>query len=227
MSQRLLIVEDDPNLVMVLTDALRAEGYEVESFSDGETAVERAVNTGFDLALLDVSLPGLTGFEICGRLRRMGVHTPILMVTGRAGLEDKVRGFDSGADDYLTKPFDARELLARIRALLRRAEAQRIQGLWEYRFDETYVEFFGGTVIRKGARISLSAKELQLLRYLITRKGAPVSRDELLTKVWGYQGAVTRTVDVHIASLRQKLEDNPHQPRHILTARRSGYVFQD
>ncbi len=227
MAQRLLLVEDDPNLVVTLTDALGGEGFSVESFGDGAAAVNRAVNESFDAILLDVTIPGGDGYEVCGQLRRLGVRVPVLMVTGRAELEDKVKGFDAGADDYLTKPFDVKELMARIRALLRRAEAQRIHGLWEYRFGAAYVEFFGGTLIRNGARLSLSGKELQLLRYLIAHKGHAVSRAELLEKVWGYQGAVTRTVDVHIASLRQKVEDDPQNPRHILTVRREGYLFQD
>lgn len=227
MMKRLLLVEDDYGLAIVLADALAEDGYDVRSVTRGDAALREALGEPFDVICLDVTLPGRCGFDVCRDLRESGVRSPILMLTGLSELEDKVRGFDAGADDYLTKPFDVRELLARLRALLRRAESQSPPGLWEYRFDETYVQFFGGVVMRRGTRINLSAKELQLLRYLIQNKGNTVTRGELLSNVWGSPGSVTRTVDVHIASLRQKLEDNPHHPRHILTSRREGYRFQD
>lgn len=227
MPNRVLLVEDDVHLALVLGDALAAEGFRVDHARTGEEALQKVLRQSYDLVLLDVTLPGKNGFEVCTEMRGSGIHTPVLMLTARATLDDKLRGLDHGADDYLTKPFDVRELLARIRALIRRSEAQRVAGLWEYRFNDTFVEFFSGIVIRRGEKVSLSAKELQLLRYLIAHRGAIVSREELLEKVWGYQGAVTRTVDVHIASLRNKLEDNPHEPRYILTSRGEGYLFQD
>jgi DNA-binding response OmpR family regulator len=226
MSDRILVVEDDPNLVSVLTCSLTAEGFEVEDTPDGSDAIARVTREAFDLVLLDVILPVRNGLEICRELRARGNRTPIVMLTGRCGVEDKVAGLGMGADDYVVKPFEISELIARIRALLRRWRDQRL-ALSDYRFGDIQVNFVNGSVTRNGASVGLSTKELHLLRYLIARRGAVVSRQELLHNVWGYRGAVTRTLDMHIAALRQKLEDVPHEPRFILTMRGQGYSFRD
>jgi DNA-binding response OmpR family regulator len=225
MQQRILIVEDDPNIALVLHDALAAEGYTTEHAADGRHALQSALSRVFDLTLLDVGLPDKDGFSVCDELRRQGLHMPILMLTARDASGDKVRGLRMGADDYVTKPFDVPELLARIQALLRRTQSSPAV-LIEYRFGDIFVDFYRGRATKAERAIDLTTKELVLLRYLIARRGLVVSREELLSEVWGYQSTNTRTVDVHIATLRQKLEKHPHDPRHILTIRGGGYQFQ-
>jgi two-component system alkaline phosphatase synthesis response regulator PhoP len=226
MERRILLVDDDPSLVMVLSDALAAEGYSVENARDGETAVAKALNSPFDLALLDVGLPGRNGFEVCRELRRRNLGVPIVMLTARHEVTDKVLALGLGADDYVTKPFDTRELLARIQALLRRVYSSGGAGSVEYRFGRIFVDFLAGRVLRDGQPVNVPTKELQLLHYLIDHRGAAVGRDELLREVWHYHTALTRTVDVHVAGLRQKIEDNPQHPRYILTVRGEGYLFR-
>ncbi|MGB9604935.1 MAG: response regulator transcription factor, partial [Bryobacteraceae bacterium] len=193
---------------------------------DGEQGLAKASAGGFDLIILDVMLPRLSGFEVCRRLRQAGVETPILMLTARSQVVDKVVGLKTGADDYVTKPFDMMELLARIEALLRRAPARTAKPADSYRFGAVQVDFRRAEVSRDGRPVNLSAREFALLRYLIEHRGAVLSREELLEKVWGYEpGTTTRTVDVHIAWLRQKLEENPKYPQFILTVRGLGYKF--
>jgi two-component system alkaline phosphatase synthesis response regulator PhoP len=224
MKRRLLVVEDEPALVMTLTDRLQAEGYEVESSADGDSALARAVQRPFDLILLDVMLPGLSGFEVCRRLRQSGIQTPILMLTARGQVADRVAGLQLGADDYLVKPFDMAELVARLQALLRRAAIPAASAVHE--FGPIRVDLRSAEVTRHGEPVPLSAREFELLRYLLEHRGALISREQLLQDVWGYQPALsTRTVDVHMAWLRQKLEDNPKNPRHLLTVRGLGYKF--
>ncbi len=223
---RILLVEDEPGLVLTLADRLASEGYDVESASDGEEGLAKASSGGYDLIILDVMLPRLGGFEVCRRLRQAGVDTPILMLTARTQVVDKVVGLKTGADDYVTKPFDMMELLARVEALLRRAPARTPKAAESYRFGPVEVDFRRAEVVRDGRPVALSAREYALLRYLIEHRGAALSREELLEKVWGYEpGTTTRTVDVHIAWLRQKLEDNPKYPQFILTVRGLGYKF--
>ena len=217
MRQRILLVDDDSQLVSTLTDLLTSEGFDVRPTSDGSEAVARARSESFDLLLLDE-------FELCGKLRKLGVRTPILLMSRRSRVEDIILGLELGADDYITKPFETIELVARIRAHLRRSHDAAMS---EYRFGSVFVNFLNGNVVRNGAPVNLSAKELQLLRYLISRRGLVLARDELLSVVWGYGAAITRTLDVHIAALRQKLEETPHQPRYIWTVRGKGYVFRD
>jgi len=226
MPDRILIVEDDPNLVLTLRDVLTQEGYRVESAIDGNTAVKTASDGGFDLVLLDVVLPGQDGFAVCAELRQSGINTPILLLTARAGTLDKVLGLRLGADDYVTKPFDVRELLARIQALLRRARSEGVASLNKYEFGRISVDFLKARVARDGRPIGLSWKELHLLRYLIARRGAILSREELLSEVWGYRSTSTRTVDMHVANLRHKLEDDPEEPHYIVTVRGQGYMFR-
>jgi len=226
MERRILLVDDDPSLVVVVSDALAAEGYAVESARDGESAVAKALDHPFDLALLDVGLPGRNGFEVCREMRRRNLSVPIVMLTARHEVSDKVLALGLGADDYVTKPFDTRELLARIQALMRRVYNPGSAGAVEYRFGRIFVDFLAGKVLRDGQPLNVPTKELQLLHYLVNRRGETVGRDELLREVWHYHTAMTRTVDVHVAGLRQKIEDNPQHPRYILTVRGEGYLFR-
>ena len=230
MSQRILLVEDEPGLLMTLTDRLVSEGYTVETATDGEVGLSRALAEKFDLILLDVGLPRKNGFDVCRDLRQRGARVPILMLTARGQVVDKVVGLKIGADDYLTKPFEMMELLARIEALLRRAPAMQ-EGTTDaagdvYTFGLVRADFRRAEITRDGAPLELSAREFKLLRYFIEHRGATISRDELLNEVWGYNAMPsTRTVDVHIAWLRQKLEPNPHYPQYILTIHGLGYKF--
>ena len=225
MRQRLLIVEDEPGLVMTITDRLENEGYSVQSAGDGDTGLERACQESFDAIILDIMLPGKNGFDVCRDLRQRGVLTPILMLTARGQVVDKVVGLKLGADDYLTKPFEMLELLARLEALLRRTPA--LQPSTEvYQFGSIRVDFRKAEVSRDGQLLELPAREFQLLQYFIRHRGATLSRDELLNEVWGYNAMpTTRTVDVHVAWLRQKLEPNSAHPQYILTVHRQGYKF--
>lgn len=226
MSGRILLVEDEPGLCLTLTDCLAGEGYAVSTACDGEEAMRAATAGGFDLIVLDIMLPRKNGLDVCRDLRQRGYSTPILMLTARGQTVDKVIGLKLGADDYLTKPFEVPELLARIEALLRRA-SQSLPSAGR-QFGNVQVDFKGTQVMRDGEPVSLSAKEFQLLRYLMEHPGETLSRERLLSDVWGYEGSVsTRTVDVHVAWLRQKLEPDPKQPRHILTVHGLGYQFAE
>lgn len=225
-SARLLLVEDEPGLQLALSDRLAAEGYQVETAADGNTAVTRATGEPFDVILLDVMLPGRDGFEVAKTLRQQGIKTPILMLTARSQVVDRVVGLKLGADDYLTKPFEMIELLARLEALLRRAPSTGGISLERYQFGDVTVDVRKAEVTRGGSIIELSAKEFHLLRYFIEHRGATLSREELLHQVWGYQNTPsTRTVDVHVAWLRQKLEPNTRIPQFILTVHGLGYKF--
>ncbi len=223
---RILLVEDEPNLRRTLTDLLRSDGYLVESSGDGVEGQELATKNPFDLIILDVMLPSRDGFEVCRRLRENGVNAPVLMLTARNELNNKVQGFKAGSDDYLTKPFETPELEARIEALLRRASRGARNQLKSYDFDGIHVDFARSELTKNGKSTALGEREARLLRYLIERKGTILSRDELLQEVWGYKSIpLTRTVDVHIAWLRQKIEDDPKNPRHIVTVHGQGYRF--
>ena len=226
MMPKLLLVEDEAGLRLTLSDRLASEGYAVETASDGQSGFERAARGGYDLVVLDVMLPRMNGFDVCRELRRRGVETPILMLTARGQVVDKVVGLKLGADDYLTKPFDAAELVARLEALLRRRPSAPRPGGEAYRFGDIIVDFRRMEVTRRGRAVDLSARELKLLRHFIEHRGATLSRDELLTEVWGYdEMPLTRTVDVHVAGLRQKIEANPKVPEYILTIHGLGYKF--
>jgi two-component system, OmpR family, alkaline phosphatase synthesis response regulator PhoP len=226
MSRRILLVEDEPGLVLTLSDRLASEGYHVESVRDGESGFDRAAKEAFDLVILDVMLPHKNGFDVCRDLRRRSVNTPVLMLTARGQVVDKVVGLKLGADDYLTKPFEMMELLARVEALLRRVPATPDPQIEAYRFGPVKIDFRRAEIERDGEKVELSAKEFQLLRYFIEHRGATLSRDELLNEVWGYDAMpATRTVDVHVAWLRQKLEPNPRHPQYILTVHGMGYKF--
>ncbi len=224
MTRRILIIEDEPGLRLTLTDRLRAEGFDVSSEADGYRGFERAAGAGFDLIILDVMLPNLSGFEVCRRLRERGVSTPVFMLSARDQVVDKVAGLQFGADDYLAKPFEFSELLARVQALLRRVAAQSAPAV--FRFGSVEVDFRRTEVLRDGQPVQLSAREFQLLRYMVEHRDETLARERLLREVWEYSGAAeTRTLDVHVGSLRQKLEDNPRNPTHILTVRGVGYRF--
>ena len=230
---RILIVEDEARLADSIARGLREEGFVVEVSHDGEDALHRLRSEPFDLAVLDVMLPKRDGFDVCRTLRQRGVITPILMLTARGQVVDRVVGLKLGADDYLIKPFEALELLARVEALLRRAGQSaaaaapaRSAGSAKYTFDDVVVDVRKAEVTRDGAPVELSAKEFQLLRYFLEHRGATLSRDELLQEVWGYEHTPsTRTVDVHVAWLRQKLEVNPKVPQAIVTVHGLGYKF--
>jgi DNA-binding response OmpR family regulator len=224
---RILLVEDEPSLVLTLVDRLRSEGYDVESAQDGETGYQLALEGSFDLVLLDVALPGRGGFDVLRDLRQKKVETPVLMLTARGQVVDRVLGLKLGADDYLPKPFDMMELLARIEAVLRRKRGTAPGPGGSYKFGNVRVDYRRAEVSRDGAPVDLSSLEFKLLRYFIEHRGALLSRHELLEKVWGYPAVLqTRTVDVHVASLRQKIEPHPAKPEYIVTVHRMGYRFQ-
>ena len=227
MHHNILLVEDEEALRMTLGDLLRSEGYAVDFAVDGDEGFEKAENLPYDIIILDVSLPNRNGFTACRDIRRAGLATPILMLTVRSRIGDKVKGLKLGADDYVTKPFDRQELLARVEALLRRAPMQQPSPSAElYQFGSIKVTRRGTAVTRNGQPVNLSAREFHLLQYFVDHAGDTLSRDELLKEVWGYTATIfTRTVDVHIAGLRQKLEDDPKQPRYIVTMKRLGYKF--
>ena len=221
---RILIIEDEPDLLHGLSLNLTAEGYQVSAATSGDAGVAKALTDRPDLVLLDVMLPGMNGFDVCRELRRHQYHAPIIMLTAKAEEVDRVVGLEIGADDYVTKPFGIRELLARVRVRLRRAAKAPDADV--LRFDDVEVMFDRCEVTRRGVRVDLTAKELDVLHLLARHRGAIVTRDQLLEEVWGYEHyPTTRTVDNHILRLRQKLEHNPADPRHILSVYGEGYKF--
>jgi two-component system alkaline phosphatase synthesis response regulator PhoP len=225
MNENILLVEDEQALQMTLGDRLQSEGYVVDFATDGDQGLDKATRLPFDLIILDLMLPRRNGFDICRDIRLAGLATPILMLTARGQTAEKVVGLKLGADDYVTKPFDTLELMARIEALLRRVPART--GLGIHQFGSVRVDLRGTQVMREGKPVYLSAREFQLLRYFIDHQGVTLSRDEILREVWGYEvGAFTRTVDVHIASLRRKLEKSPKHPSLIVTMPGIGYRFR-
>ena len=226
MSSRILLVEDEPGLVLTVSDLLIAEGYEVESAADGESGLGKAIAGKFDLVILDIMLPRKTGFEVCRELRQKGIDVAILMLTAKTQVVDRVVGLKLGADDYLTKPFDPAELLARVEALLRRVQKENRIPVQSFTFGDIEIDFERALLVKAGNQVTLASKELQLLRYLVDNRGRVVPREELLQNVWEYSSDVSsRTIDVHVAWLRQKLEDNPQNPKHIHTIRGKGYRF--
>jgi two-component system alkaline phosphatase synthesis response regulator PhoP len=224
---RILIVEDEPDMVLGLKDNFEFEGYEVLTASDGLAGLERAREQKPDLLILDIMLPKLSGLEVCKILRGEGFEAPIIMLTARGQEIDKVVGLELGADDYVTKPFSIRELLARVRAILRRTEGTK-KRLARYRFSDVELDFEAYRAKKDGLPLDLSPREFELLRYLIERKGETVSREQLLEDVWGYESyPSTRTVDTHIAKLRAKIGDSGSEPRYIITIHGIGYKFID
>jgi DNA-binding response OmpR family regulator len=227
---RILIIEDNEDLAFGLRTTLEFDGYDVDVASDGEQGLARAASARPDLIVLDLMLPGIDGYGVLRELRRIGQHVPVLVLTARGEEADVVLGFDLGADDYVTKPFSTVELLARVRALLRRATgtATGQRSASRQRFGEVEVDA-SSRLVRRGTRnVELTPKEFDLLLALLHRRGATASRTELLKEVWQYENAdiLTRTVDIHVAELRRKLEDDPSNPRHILTVRKVGYRLE-
>ena len=216
-------MEDDPPLALVLTDLLEAEFYQTTTAPNGATALRVALDEHFDLIVLDVMLPDQSGFEICRILRQRSIETPVLMLSARTALADRVQGLMLGADDYLTIPFHPAELIARVHALLRRGRKTVSGHRAKEHFGDVSVDFSRGRVERNGQAVNLAMKELELLKYLADRPDCVVTREELLTEVWGYHSANTRTLDVHVAQLRQKLERNPSSPQLLVTVRGRGY----
>jgi two-component system, OmpR family, alkaline phosphatase synthesis response regulator PhoP len=226
MSSKILLIEDEPGLCFTLSDRLQKEGYLIDICNDGECGFRQASQGLHDLILLDLMLPKKNGYDVCSDLRQRGLKTPILMLTARDQIADKVHGLKIGADDYLTKPFEMLELLARIEALLRRLAQPSAASPFAYKFGSVQIDFVGTEIHRKGTAVPVSSKEFQLLRYMVNHKGETLSRETLLHEVWGYSAIPnTRTVDVHIAWLRQKLEEDPKQPQWILTVHGLGYKF--
>jgi two-component system alkaline phosphatase synthesis response regulator PhoP len=225
-SERILVVEDEEALRVALSDRLKKEDYAVESAADGEEGFQKALQGRFDLVILDVMLPGKKGFDICRDIRGAGLVVPIIMLTAKSETVDKVLGLKIGADDYVTKPFEMIELMARIEALLRRAPSQPAEEAVVYQFGQVRIDLLGTSVTRKGKVVPLSAREFQLLRYFVLHPGVTLSREVLLKEVWGYNAdALTRTVDVHVASLRQKLEADSKKPALFVTVLGLGYKF--
>jgi len=222
---RILIIEDEPAMVDGLRDNFEYEGYEVISADDGVSGLDRALADDPDLVVLDVMMPRMSGLDVCKQLKARLPSIPIIMLTARGQEIDKVVGLELGADDYVTKPFSIRELIARVKAVLRRV-SQPPAAPEVYRFNDVKVNILGNEVRRAGATVELSAKEFALLAYFISHPAEALSRDRLLNEVWGYENyPSTRTVDTHVLHLRQKLEPNPEEPRLILTVHGIGYKF--
>jgi len=227
MMARILLIEDEPGLVMTLQDRLVDENYEVESANDGEEGFQKAKSDDFDVIVLDLMLPKKSGLDVCRDLRQAKVETPIIMLTAKGQVLDKVLGLKLGANDYMQKPFEMMELLARIEVQLRKKTSEKkssASGI--VAFGDTEINFQSIEVKKEGETISLSSKEFQLLKFMVENEGVILSRDQLLNEVWGYDAVPsTRTVDVHIAWLRQKLEADSGYPKHILTVHGFGYKF--
>jgi DNA-binding response OmpR family regulator len=222
---RILIVEDEPNMVAGLRDNFEFEGYQVISAPDGVAGLERALSEAPDLVILDVMMPRMSGLDVCKQLKAKRPSLPIIMLTARGQEVDKVVGLELGADDYVTKPFSIRELLARVKAVLRRAHTLPKEQE-QYKFGDVEVNLKSCQVRRNGKALEFSAKEFELLKYFLCHPGETLSRDRLLEEVWGYDRfPTTRTVDAHIVRLRQKVEAKPDEPRFILTVHGTGYKF--
>jgi len=223
---RILIVEDEVSMRTVLKDILDAEGFRVMTAVDGEAGLQAAIEEKPDLILLDIMLPKLDGFALCSGLRRLRVQAPVLMLTAKGSIEDRVTGLDSGSDDYLVKPFSTDELLARVRALLRRVHRQK-RIVASVKLGEIRIDLLRQTARRGRSAIHLTAKEFAMIRLMAETAGEPVTRERFLDVVWGYAAfPTTRTVDNHIASLRAKLESDPENPRWIRTVHGIGYKLE-
>jgi len=225
MNEYILLVEDEEALRMTLGDRLRSEGYVVDLACDGQEGFDKAISVPFDLIIMDVMLPHRSGLDVCRDIRKAGLATPVLVLTARDQTMDKLLGLKLGADDYVTKPFDTLELMARVEALLRRLPSRPKQSI--YQAGSLRMDVRGTEVLRDGQPLSFSAREFQLLRHFMENPGVTLSRNELLKAVWGYEdGTLTRTVDVHVASLRQKIEKDPKHPELIVTMTGIGYKFK-
>jgi two-component system alkaline phosphatase synthesis response regulator PhoP len=226
MKPLILLVEDEPGVTMIVSDLLRSEGYRVETAADGPSGLRMVSEQDFDLLILDVMLPGADGFEVCHAVREQGFDGAILMLTAKGEVLDRVQGLRTGADDYQVKPFDSDELLARVDALLRRTRNAELTPVNQFDFGQVSVDFSKGSFYRRNRPFAMTAKEIELLRYLINHRGRVLSRESILKHVWKDQAFITpRTVDVHVAWLRKKVEEEPQTPRHIITVRGEGYRF--
>jgi len=222
---KILIVEDEPNMVAGLRDNFEFEGYQVITAGDGLEGLQKALDESPDLVVLDVMMPRMSGLEVCKQLRAKRATLPIIMLTARGQEVDKVVGLELGADDYVTKPFSIRELLARVKAILRRAAASP-KNQEHHSFADVEVDLRRCRVVKSGKLLDVSSKEFELLKYFISHSGETLSRDRLLEDVWGYDNfPTTRTVDTHLVRLRQKLEPDPEQPQYFLTVHGTGYRF--
>ncbi len=223
-AERILVVEDEEYMARGLRDNLEAEGYQVTVATDGQQALRLAATRNYSLVLLDIMLPEISGYDVCRKLREQKVDTPIIVISAKGEELDRVLGLELGADDYVSKPFGIRELLARIKAVLRRRH--REPGIVSFKFGDTKIDFHRMLITQKGGEIPLSYYECAILRLLVESKGVPVSRSQILNEIWGPDAyPITRTVDNHIMKLRKKLEPNPSLPRHILTMHGLGYKF--
>jgi len=228
MPKKILIIEDDPGILLSLKDELESEGYTVYSAEDGEQGLEIAKQQMADLIILDIMLPVLDGYEVCKRLRMEGDTTPKIMLTVKDKEIDRVLGLELGADDYVTKPFSLRELMARVKAVLRRTE-ERAKDLAKYSFAQIELDFKKYEAKKEGKRLDLTHLEFKMLKLFVQRKGEVISRDDFLDKIWGEDNTYVsfRTVDSHIAKIRKKIEDDPSNPKHIISIRGVGYKFID
>lgn len=223
--KKILIIEDDPAISLALEAGLREDSYDVLCASDGIDGLRQAKNPSVDLILLDIMLPGKDGLEICSELRREGINTLVMMLTGKSDEIDKVLGLEIGADDYMTKPFSIRELKARIKALLRRTQELK-KGIEEASIGSLHFDFRKNDALKNKKPFKLSAKEFQIVKFFIEHEGEVIGRDKLLDEVWGYDVfPTTRTVDNYILSIRKKIEDDPSEPKHLITVHTSGYKF--
>ena len=225
--KRILVIEDEPQMLLGLRDNLELEGYEVATALDGDEGLQKAASFQPDLVILDVMLPRKNGFDVCRELRARGTVTPVVMLTARSQEADKVLGLELGADDYVTKPFSITELLARVRAVLRRTGTRPASTSADtYRIGDLEIDFRMHQARRGKQRVEFTAREFELLRYFVTHIGHVVTREQILNEVWGYEEfPTTRTIDNFVAKLRQKIERSPHAPEHILTIHGSGYKF--
>ena len=221
---RILVVEDEPEMQRGLRDNLKFEGYDVTIIGDGEEGLDALTKDSFDLVLLDVMLPGMSGFDVCKRARTNGVTTPIIMLTAKGEEVDKVLGLEFGADDYITKPFSLRELLARVKAVLRRSPTEKINTETKITLGDLEIDFDSYSALKKGKPVQMTSKEFDIVRYLWQHQKQVVKRDDLLSDVWGYDDSISsRTVDNFIVKLRQKIEKDPSHPQHIITLHGTGY----
>jgi DNA-binding response OmpR family regulator len=226
---KVLLVEDEPSILIGLEDALVADGYDVITARNGETGLQLVLQERMDLLILDIMLPKLSGWDVLRTLRQKKVRLPVILLTAKGQDEDKVKGFELGADDYVTKPFGLKELLARVKAVLKRTGKQK-EELQTYRIGEVCFDFLAMDATCQKKPVDFSQRELELLRYFITRKGQVVSRADILQDVWNYetdQAPTTRSIDNYVVKLRQKIEKNPNQPTHILTLHGRGYRYED
>lgn len=223
--KKILIIEDDPAILLGLKDTLSSENYDVTSEEDGEQGFKNALNGNYDIILLDIMLPSKNGMDICRDLRTGGISTPIVMLTSKKDEIDKVLGLEIGADDYVTKPFSIRELLARIKALLRRNFEMK-SDLEEYSFGDVYIDFTKQEAKKNNHSLQLSSTEFKIIKYLVQHEGEVITRDKFLDDVWGYDAfPTTRTVDNYILSIRKQIEDDPSNPKHLITIHKAGYKF--